>query len=77
MRITNKNDIGVVLRQARNRRGLSQWDLGRRIERLTNGSAQQHISRWESGRNTPEWGNLLELADALDCDVELELVPRR
>jgi ribosome-binding protein aMBF1 (putative translation factor) len=51
--------------------GLSQVDLARRC-----GTSQSAIARLESGGRPPRIDTLLRLAEALDCDLAVELRPR-
>jgi len=62
--------IARALRSAREARGLSQRTLG-----ATTGIAQGHISKIENGAVDLRISSLVELARALD--LELELVPRK
>ena len=57
------------LREARQTRGWSQIELGRRV-----GLPQMHISGIESGKIVPRFDTLLDLVRVLDYD--LPLVPR-
>jgi predicted transcriptional regulator len=52
--------------------GLSQQDLARLV-----GSTQSSIARLEAGGRPPRIDTLLKIADALDCDLVVELQPRR
>jgi transcriptional regulator with XRE-family HTH domain len=52
-------------------RGLSQTELA-----VMCGTTQSAIARIESGRRPPRVDTLLTIADALQCDVRLELQPR-
>ncbi len=58
------------LRAARLARGLSQRQLGERI-----GLPQSNIARLESGNTDPSLSKIIELARALDLD--LQLIPRK
>lgn len=59
----------TALKAARDAKGLSQAELGRRV-----GKDQGYISRLERGRLTPQLATLNEIARALD--LEIMLVPR-
>jgi len=68
-------DLGTVLRQARERLGLRQIDLARRLR-----VKQSSISQWESGKHVPDVGNRIALAAELrialqDIMPEAEEVP--
>jgi len=51
--------------------GLSQAELARRC-----GTTQSAIARLENGGRPPRIDTLLKLADALGCDLAVELRPR-
>ena len=59
----------LQLKQAREKRGWSQLELGRRV-----GLPQMHISKIETGKTSPRFDTLLDLVRVLDHD--LLLVPR-
>ncbi|HEX2046091.1 MAG TPA: helix-turn-helix transcriptional regulator [Gaiellaceae bacterium] len=61
-------DRVVDLRRAR---GLSQAELAERC-----GTTQSAIARLEAGGRPPRIDTLLRLANALDCDLVVELRPR-
>lgn len=66
--------FAVIAGQVTERRlalGLSQADLARRC-----GTTQSAIARLENGGRPPRIDTLLRLADALDCDLAVELRPR-
>jgi len=52
--------------------GLSQQQLAALV-----GTTQSAIARLESGGRPPRIDTLLRIADALDCDLNVELKPRR
>jgi transcriptional regulator with XRE-family HTH domain len=62
-------DLRVNLAAARQKRGWSQAELGRRV-----GLPQVHISGIETGKVAPRFNTLLDLVRVLDYD--LLLVPR-
>ena len=51
--------------------GLSQRQLAELV-----GTTQSAIARLERGGRPPRIDTLLRIADALDCDLNVELVPR-
>src|SRR5919198_6010581 len=53
-------------------KGLSQRELAERV-----GTTQSAIARLERGGRPPRIDTLLNIADALDCDLHVELVPRK
>jgi transcriptional regulator with XRE-family HTH domain len=66
---TETGGLRAALIGARHKKGWSQAELGRRV-----GLPQMHISAIETGKVTPRFDTLLEVARALDQD--LLLVPR-
>jgi transcriptional regulator with XRE-family HTH domain len=52
--------------------GLSQTELADLV-----GTTQSAIARLESGGRPPRIDTLLRIAEALDCDLAVELRPRR
>jgi DNA-binding XRE family transcriptional regulator len=52
--------------------GLSQQDLARLV-----GTTQSAIARLERGGRPPRIDTLLKIAEALDCELAVELRPRR
>jgi predicted transcriptional regulator len=52
-------------------RGLSQRELAELV-----GTTQSAIARLERGGRPPRIDTLLKIAEALDCDLAVELVPR-
>ena len=61
--------IASVLKAARERKGLSQRELGRRV-----GLPQSHISKIESAAVDLQTSSLIEIARTLD--LEVTLIPR-
>src|SRR6266536_3951468 len=61
---------GDLIREARLRAGLTQYDLGKRT-----GRDRAVIARWEQGAVTPNVETLVELVRACGFDLPLELVP--
>jgi transcriptional regulator with XRE-family HTH domain len=58
------NSVGILLRQWRDRRCLSQLDLA-----LEAGVSQKHVSFVESGRSRPSPQMVIDLAEALDVPL--------
>jgi len=58
--------------ERRQDRGLSQRGLAELV-----GTTQSAIARLERGGRPPRIDTLLRIADALDCDLVVELKPRR
>jgi transcriptional regulator with XRE-family HTH domain len=56
----------------RQAKGLSQRELAELV-----GTTQSAIARLERGGRPPRIDTLLRIADALDCDLVVELRPRR
>jgi DNA-binding XRE family transcriptional regulator len=63
--------IASDLAERRAARGLSQRELAGLV-----GTTQSAIARLESGGRPPRIDTLLRIADALDCDLQVELIPR-
>ena len=57
--------------EQRNAKGLSQRELAERC-----GTTQSAIARLERGGRPPRIDTLLRIAEALDCELLVELVPR-
>lgn len=66
--MTLRNTFAIQLFRLRTRAGMSQGELG-----IAAGTCRTMINRYESGRSTPEIGNLVLLADALDVSVDVLL----
>lgn len=62
--------IGKSIKQAREKRGFSQWRLAR-----LSGISQALISKWELEKCVPMFFSLIRIADALDISLD-ELVGR-
>ncbi len=60
--------FAVLLREQREKRGLSQAELAQRASLQPSA-----ISHFEAGRRAPSFDNLRRLADALDVTVDLLL----
>jgi transcriptional regulator with XRE-family HTH domain len=58
--------------ERRQARGLSQRELAELV-----GTTQSAIARLERGGRPPRIDTLLRIADALDCDLVVDLKPRR
>jgi len=58
--------------ERRQDRGFSQRELAELV-----GTTQSAIARLERGGRPPRIDTLLRIADALDCDLVVELKPRR
>jgi transcriptional regulator with XRE-family HTH domain len=63
--------IIIDLIRIRTERGISQEELARRM-----GRQQPAISRFEGGNVTPSFRFLQDLADALDVELTIHLVPK-
>jgi transcriptional regulator with XRE-family HTH domain len=58
--------------QRRQQKGLSQRELAELV-----GTTQSAIARLERGGRPPRIDTLLRIADALECDLVVDLKPRR
>ena len=58
--------------ERRQEKGLSQRELAELV-----GTTQSAIARLERGGRPPRIDTLLRIADALDCDLVVELEPRK
>ena len=65
------SSIAEGVSERRTALGLSQRELARLV-----GTTQSAIARLESGGRPPRIDTLLRIADALECDLHVELVPR-
>ena len=63
--------IAAQVADQRHARELSQVELAELV-----GTTQSAIARLESGGRPPRIDTLLRIADALDCELEVELRPR-
>jgi len=63
--------IAQDVSERRQERGLSQRELAELV-----GTTQSAIARLERGGRPPRIDTLLRIADALDCDLAVELRPR-
>ena len=57
--------IGLRIKDERNKKGLSQEELGKRFS-LT----QQAINKWESGKSSPDPEMIKNLADFFECSAD-------
>jgi DNA-binding XRE family transcriptional regulator len=67
--IEPKRHIGEILASERQRHGLTQAELAKRM-----GRDQTYIARVEGGKRDPRWETVLDFARALD--LEPMLIPR-
>ena len=64
--------IADKVAERRQERGLSQRELAELV-----GTTQSAIARLERGGRPPRIDTLLRIADALECDLVVDLKPRR
>lgn len=64
--------IADKVAERRQARGLSQRELAELV-----GTTQSAIARLERGGRPPRIDTLLRIADALDCELVVDLKPRR
>jgi HTH-type transcriptional regulator/antitoxin HipB len=68
MRIKTSRDIGILIKEARNRRGLSQAALAKMIN-----TTQTWVSWIENGKPSAEIGNVLLVLTTLGVEMNFEL----
>lgn len=61
----NLEKIGFFLRELRKEKGMTQEQLSEVF-----GVAPRTVSRWETGRNMPDLGILIQIADYYDVDIQ-------
>jgi transcriptional regulator with XRE-family HTH domain len=64
--------VAEQVAERRQAKGMSQRELAELV-----GTTQSAIARLERGGRPPRIDTLLRIADALDCDLVVELRPRR
>ncbi len=69
--MTARLDPALLLREARERAGLTQRELARRA-----GTSQSVVARIECGRTRPGSGTLIRLLGAAGLELRVGLVPR-
>lgn len=65
------NHTGHIIRQARERAGLTQAAAAEALD-----VSQPQWAQWESGARTPRLDTLARIADILDCELRIEMTPR-
>ncbi len=70
-RLSHNSQILRVLLTARNSRKMTQQELA-----VRSGINQANISKIENGVYNPSLAIIIRLADAMDMDLHLQLVPR-
>lgn len=63
--MSTKTASGLRIKEIRERRGLSQQELGKRIHINPN-----NISNWELGYSYPTYGGIRKLCIALSCSAD-------
>jgi transcriptional regulator with XRE-family HTH domain len=71
-RISDPTVLGIVLRAARERSGLTQTQLAERLE-----TSQRYISEMESGKRVTAITRLLETIDELGATLYIDVPERR
>ena len=64
-------EIGYQIARLRILQGLTQEELAERV-----GTRQPSIARLESGRSLPSLSFLEKIAEALDAEMEIKIVPK-
>ena len=62
-------ELGDLIRAARERKGLGQWELAQRLGFSTKEGAKVNISHWEHGRKVPVESKIGPLCRALGLDL--------
>ncbi len=63
--MTQKNKVGVFIRELRTSKGFSQAELGNKLH-----VTKKAVSRWETGRGLPDSSMLLPLSEALGVSTD-------
>ena len=63
--MTQKNKVGVFIRELRISKGFSQTELGNKLH-----VTKKAVSRWETGRGLPDSSMLLPLSEALGVSTD-------
>lgn len=61
----NTYEIGKYIKELRKRKGLTQFDVGEKLN-----ISFQTVSKWETGATLPDTNILLELSELLDVSVD-------
>jgi transcriptional regulator with XRE-family HTH domain len=69
MRVTNSRDLGLIVRDARLRRGLSQKDLADLV-----GASRQWVANLENDRTDPRLSLVLAVLDVLELPMDLRRI---
>lgn len=69
MRVRTARDIGIIIREARNRRGLSQAALAKQLN-----TTQTWVSWIENGKPTAEIGAVLLALTTLGARIDISMV---
>lgn len=67
----DKSVIAGKIKEARLQAGLTQTQLGEKI-----GTKKEGVSRIESGKHEIELSTLDKIAEALNCNLRIELEPK-
>lgn len=57
--------ITISIRTMRQAKGLAQWQLAEMI-----GVRQESVTQWETGKTTPKFSRLAQIADVLGCTID-------
>lgn len=75
MNISWFNELEHIARQIKKRRcslGMTQAELAKKI-----GFTQQAVSTFESGRCSYSLASLVRIANALDCCLKIDFIPKQ
>lgn len=55
----------ISIKAMRQARGLAQWQLAEML-----GVKQESVAQWETGKTSPKFSRLADIANALNCTVD-------
>jgi transcriptional regulator with XRE-family HTH domain len=70
--MTYWNHIGDMVRKHREAQGLSQQELGEKVS-----ASRQFISNFENGSKKCSLDKLVQISQALGCDLDITMTPNR
>lgn len=70
--ILRKEMTKISIKAMRQAKGLAQWQLAEMI-----GVKQESVAQWETGKTSPKFSRLADIANALNCSVDDLVKPDR